>query len=106
MQHLIMEHKWIILLTLELFAWSSTFFMLYARYKLQSTFWFKTASILFALTGVIPQVSLGIVNFVMTKELDLFTLAILLLIIYGFTIGKKQAQKMDSWAKKKFTEIQ
>lgn len=104
MQHLFMENKWIILLTLEFFAWLATFFMLYARYKMQSSFWFKTASILFALTGVIPQVSLGIVNLITTKELDLFTLAILLLVIYGLTIGKKQAQKLDSWAKQKFAE--
>jgi hypothetical protein len=104
MQHLILENKWIILLTLEFFAWLMTFFMLYARYKMQSPFWFKTASILFALTGVIPQVSLGIVNFITTKELDLFTVTILLLIIYGLTIGKQQVQKLDSWAKKKFAK--
>ena len=104
MHHQIIENKWIILLTLEFFAWSMTFFILYARYKMQSPFWFKIASILFALTGVIPQVSLGIVNFITTKELDLFTLTILLLIIYGLTIGKKQVQKLDSWAKQKFAK--
>lgn len=102
MQHLILENRWIVLFTLEIFAWSSTFFMLYARYKMQSSFWFKTASVLFALTGVIPQVSLGIVNLITKKELDLFSLAILLLIIYGLTIGKKQAKQLDSWAKDKF----
>ena len=104
MHQLITENKWIILLTLEFFAWSMTFFMLYARYKMQSSFWFKTAAILFALTGIIPQVFLGIVNFITTKALDLFTLVILLLIIYGLTIGKKQAQRMDSWARQKFAE--
>ena len=104
MQHLILENKWILLLTLEIFAWSSTFFMLYARYKMRSSLWFKTASVLFALTGVIPQVSLGVVNFITKKELDLFSLVILLLIIYGLTIGKKQVQKLDYWAKEKFSE--
>lgn len=103
MQDLITENKWLILLTLEFFAWSTTFFMFYARYKMQSPFWFKTASVLFTLTGIIPQVSLGIVNFITTKELDLFTLVILLLIVYGLTIGKKQVQKLDSWAKQRFT---
>jgi len=104
MQHLILENKWIILLTLEIFAWSSTFFMLYARYKMRSPFWFKTAFVLFALTGVIPQVSLGIVNFITNKKIDLFSLVILLLIIYGLTIGKKQVQKLDCWARVKFSE--
>jgi hypothetical protein len=103
MQHLILENKWILLLMLEIFAWSSTFFMFYARYKMRSSFWFKTASVLFALTGVIPQVSLGIVNFIAKKELDLFSLVILLLTIYGLTIGKKQVQKLDYWAKGKFS---
>ena len=106
MQHLIIENKWIILLTLEFFAWLITFFMLYARYKMQSPFWFKAASILFALTGVIPQVSLGIVNFITTKELDLFTFAILLLIIYGLTIGKKQSAKTRLLGKEKICETQ
>ncbi len=104
MQHFILENKWILLFILEIFAWSSTFFMLYARYKMQSSFWFKTASVLFALTGVIPQVSLGIANFITKKELDLFSLAILLLIIYALTLGKKQAQKLDSWARENFSE--
>jgi len=37
MQHLILENKWILLLTLEIFVWSSTFFMLYARCKIRSS---------------------------------------------------------------------
>jgi len=103
MYNLIMENKWAILLILEVFAWSATFFMLYARYKMQSPFWFKIASALLVLTGVIPQVFLGVVNFVATKEIDLFTIVIVLLIIYGLTIGKKHVKKLDSWAQKKFS---
>lgn len=103
MYDLIMENKWAILLTLEVFAWSATFFMLYARYKMQSQFWFKVASAILVLTGVIPQVLLGVVNFVTTKEVDLFTFVIVLLIIYGLTIGKKHVKKLDYWARKKFS---
>jgi hypothetical protein len=99
----LMEYKWVILLCLEVLAWSSTFFLLYARYRLKSNFWFKVATILFAITGVIPQVTMGIINFVEMKKVDLFTLIIVLLILYGFTIGKKHVKKMDSWAKKKFS---
>jgi hypothetical protein len=99
----LMEYKWVILLCLEVLAWSSTFFLLYARYRLKSDFWFKVATILFAITGVIPQVTMGIINFVVMKKVDLFTLIIVLLILYGFTIGKKHVKKMDSWAKKKFS---
>lgn len=103
MYNLIMENKWSILLILEFFAWSATFFMLYARYKMQSQFWFKIASTILVLTGVIPQILLGVVNFAATKEIDLFTLVIVLLIIYGSTIGKKQLKKLDVWAQKKFS---
>lgn len=103
MYNLVMENKWAILLILEFFAWSATFFMFYARYKIQSQFWFKIASAILVLTGVIPQVLLGVVNFVEIKEIDLFTLVIVLLIIYGLTIGEKHVKKLDSWAQKKFS---
>jgi hypothetical protein len=97
------EEKWIILLCLEILAWASTFFLFYARYRLKSGVWFKLAVILFSLTGVFPQVTMGIINFIVKKELDLFTLVIVLLLLYGFTIGKKHVQKLDAWAKYKFS---
>lgn len=99
----LLENRWAILVSLEVLAWSSTFFMLYARYGLKSSFWFKVATVLFALTGVIPQVLMGIVNFIATKSLDIFTLIIVLLIIYGFTIGKRHVKKLDNWAQRKFS---
>ena len=98
----LVEHKWIILVIFEVLAWSSTFFLLYARYGLKSNFWFKVAFVLFTLTGVIPQVLMGIINFIATRKVDLFTLIIVLLILYGFTIGKKHVKRLDDWAKVKF----
>jgi hypothetical protein len=99
----LLENKWAILVGLEVLAWSSTFFMLYTRYGLKSSFWFKIATVLFALTGVIPQVLMGIINFIATKKVDIFTLIIVLLILYGFTIGKGHVKKLDKWAKEKFS---
>jgi len=101
---LLLENKWLILIGLEVLAWSSTFFLLYARYGLKSSFWFKVATVLFALTGVIPQVLMGIINFISTKKIDLFTLIIVLLLLYGFTIGKKHVKKLDAWAQAKFSK--
>ncbi|TCL37628.1 hypothetical protein EV210_10559 [Anaerospora hongkongensis] len=103
MDVLVMENKWLLLLLLEGIAWSATIFMLYARYKLKSQCWFRAASVLLVMTGVIPQVLLGVVNFAITKELDLFTLVILLLILYGVTIGKGHVRQLDSWAQQKFS---
>jgi hypothetical protein len=100
----LVENKWMILVSLEVLAWSSTFFLLYARYGLKSSFWFKVATVLFALTGVIPQVLMGIINFIATRKIDVFTLIIVLLIIYGFTIGKNHVKKLDAWAQRKFAK--
>ncbi len=100
----LVENKWVILVIFEVLAWCSTFFLLYARYGLKSSFWFKAATVLFALTGVIPQVIMGIVNFISTRKIDMFTLIIVLLILYGFTIGKSHVKKLDTWAQAKFSK--
>ncbi|WP_066300282.1 hypothetical protein [Bacillus sp. FJAT-29937] len=101
--NVLVDNKWLILVILEVLAWASIFFLLYARYSLKSDFWFKVAAVLVAITGVIPQVLMGIVNFIFTRKVDLFTLIILLLILYGFTIGKKHVKKLDAWAQVKFS---
>ncbi|WP_139214799.1 hypothetical protein [Pelosinus propionicus] len=98
----IMEYKWIVLFILEVAAWSVTIFMFYARYRMQSDRWFKFSTVVFALTGVIPQVILGVINFIVVKEVDVFTLVIIILLVYGFTLGKKQIKQLDAWAQKKF----
>jgi len=100
----LLSNKWLILASFEVLAWLSTFFLLYARYGLQSSLWFKVATLLFAITGVIPQVIMGFINFMVTKKVDLFTLIIVLLILYGFTIGKGHVKKLDAWAQKKFSK--
>ena len=93
----ILENKWTILVVLEIFVWLLTFFMLYARYWMQSRFWFRAGAILYALTGIIPQVILGIINFIDTGEIDFFTIVIVLLVIYGLTIGKDHMKRLDAY---------
>ena len=104
MYDLILGNKWAVLLILEIFAWAATILMFYARYKMRSQIWFKAASALLVATGVVPQVVLGLANFAATKEFDLFTTVIVVLIVYGLTIGKKHIQKLDAWAQKKFSK--
>ena len=99
----IVENKWLILLVLEVFAWSATFFMLYASIKMHSDFWFKAAAAMLIMTGFVPQILLGVINFIDSKELDLFTLVLVLLVVYGGTVGKKHVQKLDDWARTKFS---
>lgn len=97
-------YKWWILIGLEVLAWSSTFFMFYARYGMKSDFWFKVGVVLFTITGVIPQVAMGVLNYIATWEVDWFTLVIVVLILYGFTFGKKEVKKLDVWMQKKFAK--
>ncbi|MFC7391899.1 hypothetical protein [Scopulibacillus cellulosilyticus] len=101
-----LEYKWYVLVGLEVLAWASTFFMFYARYGLRSNKLFKLGVFLTVITGVIPQVVIGIINFFATRELDLFTLIIVVLIIYGATIGKKHVKALDNWVQKKFERKQ
>lgn len=100
---ILIENKWVILLCLEILAWLSTFLMLYARYGMKSKLGFQISSIAFAITGVIPQVIMGIINYWFTKELDLFTFIVVLMIGYGMTFGKKQVKKLDKWAEARFS---
>lgn len=98
----ILQYKWAILIGFETLAWTATFFMFYARYRLASSFWFRFCAVILALTGVIPQVTMGVINFVAYRTIDVFTLVIVILIIYGFTLGKKDVKRLDQWMKKKF----
>ncbi|HET7628019.1 MAG TPA: hypothetical protein VFK44_06470 [Bacillales bacterium] len=98
-----MQYKWWILAGFEVLAWSSTFFMFYARYGMRSDRWFKFGVAAFAVTGVIPQVLMGTLNFIMSHQIDWFTLVIVLLIVYGFTFGKKEVRKIDGWMQRKFS---
>ncbi|MFC5647622.1 hypothetical protein ACFPYJ_00465 [Paenibacillus solisilvae] len=101
----ILENKWFILLALEVLAWSSTFFMMFTRYRLGSTFLFRIGALLTVLTGVIPQVVLGIINLVVEHKFDLFTFIIVFLIIYGATLGRKKIKQLDVWAQRKFAKV-
>jgi hypothetical protein len=98
----ILAYRWLLLGLMEVVAWSVTFFMLYARYKLRSQRWFRIASVLFFLTGVIPQASLGILNFMAVGNVDVFTLILVLLLLYGFTMGRRQVRRLDQWACRRF----
>jgi hypothetical protein len=99
---LFLEYRWLILVVLEIIAWASTFLMFYARYRLRSNVWFRIGIALTVLTGVIPQVLMGILNYIGAGEIDLFTAVIVALIIYGATAGKKGVRRLDAWMQNKY----
>lgn len=102
MPSLILENKWLILLVLEALAWLSTLFAAYARYRLQSRLWFRVGSALVVATGVIPQTLMGIFNYLAHREIDLFTVVLAVLIVYGCTAGRGHVRRFDAWAKRRF----
>ncbi len=102
MMALFLEYRWFLLAAMEIIAWASTFLMFYARYRLRSAALFRAGVALTVLTGVIPQVGMGIVNYLGTREIDLFTAVIVALIIYGATAGKKDVRRLDAWVEKKY----
>lgn len=102
----IIENRWWLLLFFEVLAWIATIFMLFARYKLQSQSLFKWGVVLTVLTGVVPHVTLGIVNYIESRRVDVYTVVIVGLIIYGLTLGKKDIQRLDAWAKQYFAKQQ
>lgn len=98
----LVANKWILLILLEIVAWSATFFMLYARYRLTNPLWFKVGAVVTVMTGVLPQVALGLINYYFLGELDAFTIVIVTLIVYGLTIGRKHVRMLDNWMLKKY----
>lgn len=98
----LIQYKWPILLGLEVLAWGATFFTLYARYRMQSKVWFQIGTAMLVMTGFIPQILLGIMNYLSVGEIDLFTFCIVALVVYGATIGKGHIRKADGWAQRRF----
>ncbi|MEH7097790.1 hypothetical protein [Neobacillus vireti] len=95
MIQLLIEYKWTILIICETAAWLTTFYMLYARYWLKSKIQFYIFGAFAIITGYVPHLTIGILDFIRFQKLDGFTMFIIILFIFGFTFGKKLVTKMD-----------
>ena len=100
MMQLLIENKWAILIVCETTAWLTTFYMLYARYWLKSNIQFYIFGAIAIVTGYLPHVLIGILNIIKFQKLDGFTIVIILLFIFAFSLGKKVVSKMDSGIQK------
>ena len=69
---------------------------------MQSKVWFQLGTVLLVITGFLPQIMLRIMNYLSVGEVDLFTLCIVALVVYGATIGKGHIRKVDEWAQQRF----
>ncbi|WP_064091532.1 hypothetical protein [Rossellomorea aquimaris] len=106
---LLMEYKWLILLISETLAWVATIYMAYARYWLESKLQVIISGAIAVITGYIPHVLLGILDYLEHGKLQIFTLCVILLLIFGITICNKYLIIIDKsikvWLKRK-REIQ
>ncbi|MCM3574190.1 hypothetical protein M3172_13420 [Mesobacillus subterraneus] len=91
----LITYKWLILISFETFAWLATFYMFYARYWLQSHAQFLIALTLAGLTGYVPHITLGVLDYINTGKISFFIISIITLLIIGATLGKKYIIKID-----------
>lgn len=91
----ISEHKWQLLIGLETTAWIFTFLMFYTRYWLKSKTLFNITTTIAVITGWFPHISLAILDFYQTRKITIFELFIVVLLLYGFTLGKKHISMLD-----------
>jgi hypothetical protein len=100
-----LQYKWFILVLAEFLAWLTTFSMFLARYWWESRPVFWISFILSMVTGIGIQLSIAVVNIFKGQGLGLFEIVIAVLVIYGFTYGKKHVHALDrkvmTWARKK-----
>lgn len=99
MLQFLLANKWIILLTCEITAWIFTFLMFYARYWQQSNRLFLIYTVVAVTTGWIPNLTLSGLNIIKTQTVGFFEIFAALLLLYGWTWGKKHFQWLDQRAK-------
>jgi hypothetical protein len=101
----LIEYKWWVLLISETVAWIATFYMAYSRYWRRSNFQFIVSGAIAIITGYVPHITLGILDYLKYNEIHFFSGFVLLLLLLGVTVLKKYVVKIDNkikdWANKK-----
>ena len=98
----VMELKWILAVGTEAAFWTLFATFLLLRYR----FGRDGASIVVLAAIVLDHVvllGLGVWDFTETRAVSPFTVAILALLVYAFTLGRRDMARVDSWAKRRFS---
>lgn len=105
MIEILLQHKWLLLVLAEALAWITTITMFLARYWWESKAGFWISFILSIVTGIGIQLCIAFINIIKGQNLGLFEVAVILLILYGSTYGKKQIKSLDqkimTWSNQK-----
>jgi hypothetical protein len=96
------ELKWILAITFEAAFWVMFLAFLLLRYRYRR----DGASVAVLVAIVVDHVALlGLAawDFIDTGHVNTYTLAILGLLVYALTLGKRHMKRVDAWAKRRFT---
>jgi len=97
-----MELKWILAVGTEAAFWTLFVAFLLLRYRYGR----DGASIVVLAAIVLDHVvllGLAVWDFTETGAVSPFTVAILALLVYAFTLGRRDMARVDSWAKRRFS---
>lgn len=97
-----MELKWVLAIACEVAFWTLFVSFLVLRYRYGR----DDASIMVLIAIIADHVAvlaLGVWDYVETGKVNLFTLFVLGILLYAFTLGRRHTERVDAWAKRRFT---
>ena len=97
-----MELKWILAVGTEAAFWTLFVSFLLLRYR-----YGKDGASIVVLAGIVLDhvvlLGLAVWDFAGTGRVSPFTVAILALLVYAFTLGRRDMARVDGWAKRRFS---
>jgi hypothetical protein len=95
------ELKWILAVVCEVAFWTLflTFLLLRYRYGRDEL---SVAVFIAIVADHVAMLGLGVWDYVQTGHVNLFTAFVVAILVYGLTIGRRQTQRLDAWARARF----
>src|SRR5699024_11055762 len=101
MINFILEYKWLFFIYGEIIFWGSIIGFLLLRYGLGLDKLSKYLIIIWLLSDL-WLLAIGVLDYIETGSIDAFQIVIVVVLIYVFTAGKSDLQKLDRMIKRKF----
>ncbi|MBU5466919.1 hypothetical protein KQI49_08765 [Virgibacillus sp. MSJ-26] len=101
MIYFILEYKWLFFIFGEIIFWGSIIGFLLLRYGLGLDKLSKYLIIIWLLSDL-WLLALGVLDYIESGTIDAFQIVIVVVLIYAFTAGKSDLQKLDRMIKRKF----
>jgi|SRR5690625_1664969 len=101
MINFILEYRWLFFIFGEIIFWGSIIGFLLLRYGLGLDKLSRYLIIIWLLSDL-WLLALGVLDYIKTGSIDAFQIVIVVALIYAFTAGKSDLQKLDRMIKRKF----